>query len=318
MERVGTSTILGFLPGLTSENDVTLFSSTATAFTDSLFAHPEDVPWEMKCLWIGMAAHQTPMHRRFILSRPQDPARLFELGKQGFPLLIVNGTEDQQVKGDAVVTEMKQYFKNLKICMIEKGGSHAIHYENEKEVMDSIVAFASEIVLKVSSLSAILSLIGSLLYVVDAGGWSLLLEFIACKNIFLQVIIYVYISQKESELALSKFFLGNFLTRNLKRSLPGASGWLPLSVSHVVTYALCHASRRVSPKLRPFAPSPSTTTTTAFKTSRFILFSHRFSLEAALRDCAAQSGFHLGLQVCLTVLLAFKLACVSQYIHLSL
>lgn len=145
-----------------------------------------------------MAAHQTPMHRRFILSRPQDPARLFELGKQGFPLLIVNGTEDQQVKGDAVVTEMKQYFKNLKICMIEKGGSHAIHYENEKEVMDSIVAFASEIVLKVSSLSAIFCLISSLLYVVDARGWSPLLEFIACLK-FLPAGYKIYKSEGLAE-----------------------------------------------------------------------------------------------------------------------
>lgn len=222
MERVGTSTILGFLPGLTSENDATLFSGTATAFTDSLFAHPEDVPWEMKCLWIGMAAHQTPMHRRFILSRLQDPARLFELGQQGFPLLIVNGTQDQQVKGDAVVAEMKQYFKNLKICMIEKGGSQAVHYENEKEVMNSIVAFASEIVLKVSSLSVIFCLIGSLLYVCSRRGWMVTVSRIYCmENLLLQVIIYISQKDLQNELALSNFFLANFL--NLKRSLRGAS-----------------------------------------------------------------------------------------------
>lgn len=150
MGKVGTSTILGFLPGLTSETDVVLSSSTATAFADSLFTKPDEVPWEIKCLWIGMAAYQTPKHRSFALSRPQSPEKFLGLGQKGFPLLIVNGTQDRQVFGHVVVEEMKPYFKNLDVCMIENGGGHAVHYENEKEVMDSITAFARKVGAKVS------------------------------------------------------------------------------------------------------------------------------------------------------------------------
>lgn len=165
MGRVGTPAILGFLPGLTTESDVVLFSNTATEFADSLFVKPEDIPWETKCLWIGMAAYQTPQHRNFILSRPQNPDKFFALGQQGLPLLIINGTKDGQVFGHVVVEEMKPHFKNMEVCMIEEGGGHAVHYENEKEVMDSITAFTRKVSAKVgplrSSYRKIVSLICS-------------------------------------------------------------------------------------------------------------------------------------------------------------
>lgn len=154
METIGTSTITGFLPGLWSE-DVNISSTTMVEFTDSLFVKPEEVSWSLKCQWMGMAVHQLPKHRTFILTRPQDPAKLHELGAIGFPLLALSGTQDRQVMGDVVVNEMKPYFTNIEAHRIEKGGSHAVHFENAAEVLAHIASFANKVMSKVSSSTTI-------------------------------------------------------------------------------------------------------------------------------------------------------------------
>lgn len=145
MGRVGTQTILGMLPALFCEDSVATSTRTAIKFIDTLFVDPSSISWETKALWIGMAACQTPTDRSLSLSRPQDPSKLHELGRQGLPLLIVNGTSDQQVKGGAVVEEMKSYFKDLDVVMISKKGSHAVFYENQDEVMDAVTAFSNRV-----------------------------------------------------------------------------------------------------------------------------------------------------------------------------
>ncbi|THH06384.1 hypothetical protein EW145_g4122 [Phellinidium pouzarii] len=145
MQRVGKPTVLGFLPGLFCEDSVSMSVKTAVEFVDTLFIDPSAVPWETKCLWIGMAACQTPAHRKFVLTRSQDPAKLLELGAKGLPLLVVNGTSDRQVDGAAVVSEMKPDFKNLEVAMIEKDGSHAVFYDNPDATMDPITKFAIKV-----------------------------------------------------------------------------------------------------------------------------------------------------------------------------
>ncbi|KAH8113559.1 alpha/beta-hydrolase [Phellopilus nigrolimitatus] len=145
MERVGTATVLGMLPGLFCEDSVTTSLKVALNFIDTLFLDPAVIPWQTKCLWLGMVVCQTPSHRKFVLTRPQDPAKLLELGNKGLPLLIVNGTEDQQVNGERVVEEMKAHFRDLEVAMIGKNGSHSIFYENQDEVMDNITRFVSKV-----------------------------------------------------------------------------------------------------------------------------------------------------------------------------
>lgn len=145
MGKVGTSTIMGFLPGLICEDSVPTSVKTILDFADSLFIDPSAVSWETKALWIGMAACQTPNDRKLILTRPQDPTKLFERAAEGLPLLIVNGSSDNQVRGDVLVEEIKPRFKNVDVVTIEKNGSHAMLFENEKEVMSSIIAFAKRV-----------------------------------------------------------------------------------------------------------------------------------------------------------------------------
>lgn len=97
-----------------------------------------------------MTVHQLPKHRSLVLSRPQDPAKLHQLGASGFPLLIISGTKDSQVMGDIVVSEMKPHFTMMDVRMIVKGGGHAVHYENPAEVLASIGSFVKKVNLEVS------------------------------------------------------------------------------------------------------------------------------------------------------------------------
>ncbi|KAK0232551.1 Alpha/Beta hydrolase protein [Armillaria fumosa] len=144
MGSVGTSTVLGFLPGLFNAEDVNVNAKTTIEFVDSLFTDPKNVPFNFKTACLGNALLQPPKVCNNVLSRPQDPAKLYELGKGGLPMLILGGTADQQVKGSVVVEEMKPYFKNMDVCMVE-GGSHALFYDNEAEVVDSISSFAARV-----------------------------------------------------------------------------------------------------------------------------------------------------------------------------
>lgn len=150
MQRVGTPVVLGFLPGMFGENDVNVATDTAIDFVDSVFANPEAVPFDLKTSWLGMSVLQRPAVTQFVLSRPQDPTRLFELGAEGFPLLIISGTKDKQVYGDIVVKEMQPYFKSLKSHTIE-GAGHASFYDAPEEVADTISAFVKEVISAVRS-----------------------------------------------------------------------------------------------------------------------------------------------------------------------
>ncbi len=142
--RVGTPLVLGFLPGLFSTDDVNLSTKSTIDFVDTLFADPKNVPFSFKTSCLGTALLQSPKACSNVVSRPQDPEKLYELAKEGLPLLALSGTADQQVHGDVVVEEMRSYFKNMDVHTVE-GGSHALFYDNEAEVIDSISRFGSKV-----------------------------------------------------------------------------------------------------------------------------------------------------------------------------
>ncbi|KAK0471662.1 Alpha/Beta hydrolase protein [Armillaria novae-zelandiae] len=144
MDRVVSPLVLGFLPDLFRTDDVNLNAKTTIDFVDSLFADPKTVPFSLKTSWYGTALLQPPQVCKNVVSRPQDPEKLYELAKEGLPLLALSGTADQQVQGDVVVEEMRPYYKNMDVHTVE-GGSHALFYDNEAEVVDSISTFASKV-----------------------------------------------------------------------------------------------------------------------------------------------------------------------------
>ncbi len=144
MDRVVSPLVLGFIPSLYKTDDVNLNAKTTINFVDSLFSDPKNVPFGLKTSWYGTAMLQSPKVCNNVLSRSQDPKKLYELAKEGLPLLALSGSADHQVDGDVVVEEMKLYYKNMDVHTVEDG-SHALFYDNEAEVVDTISTFASKV-----------------------------------------------------------------------------------------------------------------------------------------------------------------------------
>ncbi|PBK82441.1 alpha/beta-hydrolase [Armillaria gallica] len=144
MDRVVSPLVLGLLPSLFRTDDVNLHAKTTIEFVDSLFADPKTVPFSFRTSWYGMTLLQPPKVCKNVVSRPQDPEKLYELAREGLLLLALSGTADEQVYGAVVVEEMRPYYKNMDVHTVE-GGSHALFYDNEAEVVDSISTFASKV-----------------------------------------------------------------------------------------------------------------------------------------------------------------------------
>lgn len=97
-----------------------------------------------------MCARQRPVHRELAVTRPQDPSGLYELGMQGVPMLVIGGVHDRQIMNQNVADEMRPYFKDLEVCLIEKGGSHAVFLENNEEFMKKVTEFTMRAKAKVT------------------------------------------------------------------------------------------------------------------------------------------------------------------------
>lgn len=144
MGVVGLPAILGFMPGLFTTDDVILNRRISIEFGDSVFAQPEKVPFKTRCEWIGSSIFQGPKDAHFVCSRPQDPAALFKAGSQGVPMLILSGTADRQVDGQALVREMKPHFKNLQVKFLE-GAGHAIFYDDYEGTVEAMTSFVRQV-----------------------------------------------------------------------------------------------------------------------------------------------------------------------------
>jgi len=138
---VGKPTILGFLPGMMSTDDVALAKKTALDFVDSAFVDPASVPFTLKASWAGMSAMQPPAVTALILARTQDPAALHVAGRNGLPLLILHGAADAQVDGAEVARQLRPHFADCEVQIVP-GGSHALFHEKRDEVVQHLTAFA--------------------------------------------------------------------------------------------------------------------------------------------------------------------------------
>jgi len=147
---VATPTVFSFQPGLASTTDVALSGSTKVNLVDALFSHPDKVDFAVKTSWLGQTALQFPGFTGIALSRGQDPAKLFKAGRQGLPLLILHGTEDKIMSCDGAVSAMKPHFSDVSVHLIQ-GGSHALFFEHQEEVVKALVGFVNRVSAKVGN-----------------------------------------------------------------------------------------------------------------------------------------------------------------------
>ena len=173
IQQASSRAVSGLLSGLLTSTDSDTVQASAMAATRLLFIKdsnpPEDfasdtikknelgnvfdydgndedniVSWETRCMLLGMSVLMSQNTRLLAASHEQDPTKLFELGKQGFPLLLVHGAHDGYMSGKKVFEELQPIFTNIKLKMIEKGGSHIVFLENPEEIMDSVLQFAND------------------------------------------------------------------------------------------------------------------------------------------------------------------------------
>ncbi|KAF6759659.1 Alpha/Beta hydrolase protein [Ephemerocybe angulata] len=136
------------LPAISSVDNATLGLSIRQEFTNALFNHPEKVPTEVLWSWLGSTTLQDPAKITFPAGpgrgNTQDPTNLFEAGKKGVPLLIINGDADRFVIGEETVKAVKGKWKDLTVYTA-KNGSHVFFYEEKEEYVAQVLRFARRV-----------------------------------------------------------------------------------------------------------------------------------------------------------------------------
>ncbi|KAJ7125354.1 alpha/beta-hydrolase [Mycena epipterygia] len=132
--------LLEMFPKFCSADAVTALQ-TRVEFTDVIFSDPENVPFSVKAAWMGSTVLQSPEVTTAILTGHQsNQAKLVELGAQGFPVMVLYGTEDKVVDGSIVAAEARSHFTNFEVAAVE-GGSHSIFYDSVDETVGHILRF---------------------------------------------------------------------------------------------------------------------------------------------------------------------------------
>ncbi|KZP26814.1 hypothetical protein FIBSPDRAFT_909102 [Athelia psychrophila] len=130
--RTGTPNVMAMIPGILLQDDVGLFKRTRLEFIDSMFLDPSKVPDSLKWSWIGLGLVESHDDGYFATYSPQNPAKFFEHGSRGLPLLCMYGTADKLMNGHVAAAEMQPHFPKMRIVRVE-GGSHALFYDYQEE-----------------------------------------------------------------------------------------------------------------------------------------------------------------------------------------
>lgn len=151
MSEVGTSVILGFLPGLSDPSNGVLNIKTRIDFVDSLVNDANALDFNVKMSMLGQTMLLPPEVVTIITSRRQDPKMLFDRGEHGLPLLLLYGTNDKQVKGEVVKREIGPHFEDFEVCAVE-GGGHALLLEYLDQVVEPLLAFMKRVMVRMLTL----------------------------------------------------------------------------------------------------------------------------------------------------------------------
>jgi len=113
-------------------------------FVRGCFNDPDALPATYYAALVGSALYTGPEDISRILSRQQDPSKLWEAGRDGLPAWSIYGSEDKYVDGEGINSILSQHFQNFEAYRIE-GGSHTVFYENEDMFVKSLIRFAKRV-----------------------------------------------------------------------------------------------------------------------------------------------------------------------------
>ncbi|KAG1728786.1 Alpha/Beta hydrolase protein [Suillus lakei] len=112
-------------------------------YVDSTINERSASNWDDRLLWVGAFSHVSANDVETALTREQNPEPLFAAGREGLRLLHLYGDEDQHLDNMVAEAQVSQHFINKKVVII-KGGSHALFYEFQGQVVEEILAFVTK------------------------------------------------------------------------------------------------------------------------------------------------------------------------------
>ena len=142
--QLNTPFVNSLRPGMISADDVALSKNSEVEFVEGLFAQSQALPFSVLSSWIGMSSFQSPNQSVFTTTRPQDPTALIASGQAGLPVLFLQGTDDKTLAGEKTLELLQTMFVNITVNWIEHG-SHAAFYDNQTEVVTSLLTFLSRV-----------------------------------------------------------------------------------------------------------------------------------------------------------------------------
>ncbi|KAJ6488275.1 alpha/beta-hydrolase [Mycena vitilis] len=136
--------LLEMMPKFRS-SDANTALTTRVEFVDTVFTNPDKVPFAVKAAWMGSTVLFLPeISTAISTGHKPDQTKLAELGAQGFPAMILYGTEDRIQDGSVAAAEARPHFTDLEVAAIE-GGSHSVFYDNLDETIGRILAFCRRV-----------------------------------------------------------------------------------------------------------------------------------------------------------------------------
>lgn len=145
-QRVVSASVLEKVATFHRNDDVGRFVETKMPFIASCFARPDQVPYELRCLWAGATLASTPVDLELAFNRSQDPAGLLKVARDGtLPLLVLHGDLDVIVDCKSLVRQVKAIpWRDVEVVILE-GVGHAPFYESTESVMKHIGRFANRV-----------------------------------------------------------------------------------------------------------------------------------------------------------------------------
>ena len=124
--------------------DVIAALQSRIRFVRECFNDPDTLPATLYAALIGSTVYTGPEDISRILSRQQDPSKLWEAGHDGLPAWSIYGSEDKYVNNEETNAILSQHFRDFEAYRIE-GGSHTVFYEHQDMFVKSLMRFAKRV-----------------------------------------------------------------------------------------------------------------------------------------------------------------------------
>lgn len=124
--------------------DVTSYLKAKTGLVDAIWKKPGDVDHRLRLTWLAPSYVQSPQVMRNLLTRSQDPTKLFEALRGGLPVLFIHGDADKMVDGERTRRQMAVYSPNADIYVV-RGAGHAPFHEDQDEFVHRLIEFVRRV-----------------------------------------------------------------------------------------------------------------------------------------------------------------------------